>query len=203
MRTRIGRSLNTREKRALAAMAVAAALFLLLEFFVLPGMDSAEKLRAALPLREKTLRKYQQMVALAGGRETDWQSLQTRLAEAEKGLLDSRTPAVASAELQELVKQLMAQQGIEMRGANFLPARALKPAAAGYTAVPLSLGFECTLDQLASFLLAARSSSKVLALEQLTISTVLPRPDRPRKMVSVQIVIRGLMIVEPAAAPKS
>ena len=203
MRTRIGRSLNPREKRALAAMALAAALFLLLEFLVLPWMDSAEKLRAALPLKEKTLRKYQQRVALAGARETDWQSLQTRLAEGEKGLLDSRAPAVASAELQELVKQLMAQQGIEMRSADFLPARALKPAAVGYSAVPLSLGFECTLDQLANFLLAARGSSKMLALEQLAISAVPPRPDRPRKLVSVRVVIRGLMIAEPAATPKS
>lgn len=202
MRTLWRRSFNQREKRALGAMGLAAALFLLLQFLLLPAMESAEKLRAALPLREKTLRKHQDLVAQAGARETDWQSLQARLAETEKGLLDSRASAVASAELQQLVKQLMAQQGIEMRSADFLPVRALKPVSAGYAAVPLSLQFECTLDQLANLLLAARGGNKILALEHLTVGAVPPRPDRPRKMVSVRMVIRGLM-AEPAAAPKS
>lgn len=193
------RSLSQRDRRALLALAVAAAMFLLLALVALPWMESAEKLRASLPLKEKTLRKYRQMVVLAGPRETDWENLQNRLVEAERGLLDSRAPALASAEMQQLVKQLMAQQGLEMRGADFLPARAIKAADTTYTIAPLSLTFECTLDQLANFLLAARNSSKTLALDQLSTAAITPRPERPQKRVSVRMVIRGLMAAEPAA----
>ncbi len=195
--------LTPRDRRALAALAVAAALFLLLQFAVLPWTDEAQKLRASLPLKEKTLRKSQQMVALAGAREWGWQSLQSRVADAEKRLLASRVPPVAAAEMQDLLKQLMSRQGIEMRGADFLPVRAVRLGAVTYTAVPLSLAFECTLDQLTNLLLAARDSGRALALDQLAVTAVPPRPDRPRKMLSVRLVIRGLMAAEQPPAPKS
>jgi hypothetical protein len=196
-------NLKPREKRALVVMAAAVTLFLLLEFAFLPWMEGTEKVRAGLPLKEKTLRKYQQMVALAADGKAEWRNLQTRLAEAEKGLLESRAPAVASAELQELVKQLMTEQGMEMRSADFRPVRALKPAAAGYSVVPLSLSFECTLDQLTNFLLLAQSNNKTLGLGQFSITAVPPRPKQPLKMVAVRMVIRGLMLAEPAPTPKS
>ncbi len=203
----LGRSFGGRDRRALLALAVAGALFLLVDFAVLPWIESAQRLRASLPLKEKTLRKYRQMVALAGNREADWESLQKRVAEAEKGLLESRTPALASAELQQLVKQLMSQQGVEMRGADFLPVRPIKLDDATYTAVPLALSFECRLDQLINFLLAARNSGKTMALDQLSIAAAPPQPDRAAKLVSVRMAIRGLMAAEPALAggppPKS
>lgn len=190
--------LQPREKRALAGLAAAAMIFLAMQFLVLPAWDNAAKLRASLPLKEKQLRKYQAMVRLAGARESDWQNFQARLSEAEKGLLNSRVAAVASAELQELMKQLMAAQGIEMRSADFLPVRAVQAGVAQYAAVPLSLQFECTVDQLAGFLLAARGSGKTLALDQLSI-TPAPRPDK-KKVVTVRIVIHAIMQVEPAPA---
>lgn len=197
------RHLNTRDRRALAGLAIAAVAFLLFDFAILPLVDSAGGLRASLPLKEKTLRKYQGLVLLAGAREAGWQSFQTRLAEAEKGVLESRTAALALAELQERVKQLLSQQGLEPRAAVFMPVHPIQPAAAGYTAVPLSLSFECTVDQLSSFLLAARAGSKTLALEQLAIDAVPQNSERPKKLIAVRMVIRGVMVAETAAAPKS
>lgn len=196
-----GRALAAREKRALAALAVAALLFALLDFIALPVVDNAGQLHAALPLKEKSLRKHQALIALAGSRETGWKGAQARLADAEKGLLESRTPALASAELQERVKQLLTQQELEARGATFLPVRPLGQAGSGYLTVPLSLTFECTVDQLANLLLAARADSKTLAVEQLQVDAAPSRPDR-QKTVSVRLVVRGVMAAE-SAAPKS
>ena len=196
-------SLSARDRRALVVLAGAAALSLLLELVMLPTMDSAGKPGAALPLREKALHKYLPMVAGTSGQKNRVQEMQIGLAEAEKGLLSNRTPALAAAELQELIKQLMTQQGMEMRNAAFRPARVLKAAGATYSAVPLSLSFQCRLDQLTSFLLAAHGSRKVLALDQLSITAVPAHSTRPQKMVSVRMVIRGLMFAEPAPTPKS
>ena len=196
------RNLQAREKRALGALAGAFLLFLLAQFIALPWMEAAEKLRASLPLKEKTLRKYHNLAALVGLRETDWRTIQGRLAEAERGLLDSKTGALASAEMQQRLQQLADQQGIELRGADFLPVKPLKPADAGYALVPVGLSFECTLDQLANFLAMAATGPKTLLIEQLSIVASPPRADRPRKMVTVRLVVRGLMAQE-AAAPKS
>lgn len=196
------RNLQAREKRALGALAGAFLLFLLAQFIALPWMEAAEKLRASLPLKEKTLRKYHNLAALVGPRETDWRTIQGRLAEAERGLLDSKTGALASAEMQQRLQQLADQQGIELRGADFLPVKPLKPADAGYALVPVGLSLECTLDQLANFLAMAATGPKTLSIEQLSIVASPPRADRPRKMVTVRLVVRGLMAQE-AAAPKS
>ena len=196
-------SLSARDRRALVVLAAAAALFLLLELVMLPTMNSAKKLGATLPLREKTLRKYWQMVARAADQKKELQGMQVRVAEAEKGLLSNSTPALAAAELQEVIKQLMAKQGMEMRNAAFRPVRVLKVAGATYNVVPLSLSFGCRLNQLTSFLLAAQSSRKALALDQLSIRALPSHPGRPQKMVAVQMVIRGLMFAEPAPTPKS
>lgn len=202
IRTLFGRALKPSEQRALQVLAAAVFLFVLLEFVMLPMMDSADQLRASLPLREKTLVKYQSRVALAGTQELDKTALQARVAEAEKSLLDSRTPPMAFAELQELVKRLMAGQGIEMQNAVFMPLRADKQ---GYASVPLAVAFDCTLDQFVNFMIAARGGPKALALDQLGITSTPPRADK-KKFVSVRIVIRALMTPEAApalaAAPK-
>ena len=203
------RSLSARDQRALLLLAAATAMFLLLDLLVLPVMDPAEKLRASLPLKEKTLRKHRRLVALAADQKKEFQEMQARLAEAEKGLLSSSTSALAAAELQEVIKQLMAKQGMEMRNAAFRPVRVLKVSGASYNVVPLSLSFQCRLDQLTSFLLAAHASRKVLALDQLSIRALPSRPGRPQKpqkpqkMVAVRMVIRGLMFAEPAPTPKA
>jgi len=197
------RNLQAREKRALGALAGAFLLFLLAQFIALPWMEAAEKLRASLPLKEKTLRKYHNLAALVGLRETDWRTIQGRLAEAERGLLDSKAAALASAELQQRLQQMAEQHGIELRSTDFPPVRPLKPADAGYALAPVGLSFECTLDQLVNFLAAVAAGPKTLSIEQLSIMANPPRPDRPRKMVTVRLVVRGLMAQEAAAPPKS
>lgn len=196
------RNLEAREKRALAALAGALAVFLLAQFVAFPLTEAAAKRRAALPLKEKTLQKYRNLTVLIGPRETDWRNIQARLADAERGLLDSKTGALASAELQQRLQQLADQAGIELRGSDFLPVKGLKPAEAGYAAVPVGMSFECTLDQLANLLATAAAGPKSLAIEQLSITAVPPRADRPRKMVNVRWVVRGLMTQE-ATPPKS
>jgi hypothetical protein len=195
------RNLQARERRALGALAGAAVLFLLVQFIALPWMEATEKLRASLPLKEKTLHKYQTLAGLIGPRETDWRNIQGRLAQAERGLLDSKTGALASAELQQRLQQLAEQHGVELRSTDFQPVRPLKPAEAGYASVPLGLSFECTLNQLVSFLAVVAAGPKTLSIEQLSLIASPPRPDQPRKMVMVRLVVRGLMAQE-AAAPK-
>jgi Tfp pilus assembly protein PilO len=190
------RQLHTRERRALGALAGGVALFLAAQFLLLPALDSAEQLQAALPLKEKTLKKYQDLAALVGTRESDWRNLQARLSEAEAGLLDSQTPALASAELQERLKQLASQQNIDLRGVEFMPVRPLKPAEAGYVAVPLSLVFECTLDQFAAFVGALAEAPKTLAIDHLSITAPPMRIEKQKKTITVRLTVHAVIAAE-------
>jgi type II secretion system (T2SS) protein M len=189
--------LQPREQRAVGGLALALLVFLLLQFAVFPMIDSAAKTSAQLPLKEKKLHKYRRMVSMIGSAETDWNALEQRLHQSEKGLLDSRTAALASAELQDRVKQLLAQQGIEAR-ISFLAVRALPPADSGYSSVPLSLAFECPVDQLANLLMSLQASGKTVAVDTITVEALPMRGDKPRKLLSVRMAIHALIFSEPA-----
>lgn len=193
-------ALSARDRRALGVMAVGALAFVVLQFTVLPLLDSAGGLRAQIPAKEKTLRKYEHAVALSGPRENDWLSLRDRAAALDRRLLDSNTPALAAAEVQALLKQVMASAGVEMRGADFLPPRPVRAGAATYTAVPVAVSIEGPVDQVAGFLTLARAAPKLLAVDQLSLMHV-ASADRPRKAVSVRLALHGLMRPQTASEP--
>lgn len=189
--------LQPREQRAVGALAAAVLLILVFQFAIFPMMDLVDKNRAELPLKQKRLRKYRGLVSLIGAAETDWKALEQRLVQAEKGLLDSRTAALAAAELQDHAKELLKQQGIEPRGVSFMAVKALAPPDSGYSAVPLSLSFECSVDQLANLLASFQSDSKTLAVDSLYLEAVPVRADKTRKVVGVRMAIRAVMFSEP------
>ncbi len=193
--------LQPREQRAVGALAGAILLILLFQFAIFPMMDFIDKSRGELPLKEKRLRKYRGLVSLIGAAETDWKALGQRLAQAERGLLDGRTAALATAELQDRAKELLKQQGIEPRAVSFMAVKALAPADSGYSAVPLSLSFECSVDQLANLLGSFQSGDKTVAVENLYVDAVPVRADKPRKLVGVRMVIRAVMLSEPPPQP--
>ena len=183
--------INQRDKRALWAVGAALALFVLFRFGIFPAWDLLQEASANLPDRQKTLEKYREVIQEAEVRRAEISSLEAQLREAEAGLLASETAALASAEMQELVKQLMAAQSIEIRSSAFLLAR---PLGDDYLQVPLGLQFHCSLDQLARFLEEIVRGPKRLAISSLALQTANAR----EKLISVNMNVAGIM--RPAAA---
>jgi len=178
--------MGKRDRRALLAGAAALVVWVLLRFAVLPAWDGWQQVRSELPLREIALVKYRQAIASAGLQQKTAAALGQRLRQAESGLLQSSTPALASAELQEWSRQATANHSIEIRSSEFLPVR---PQAQGYTQVALGLQFQCRLDQLADFLNELRSDPKILAVPRLQVQST----GGPDKLVSVSLTVAGVM----------
>ena len=179
--------IRDRDKRALMIAAAAVAVFGILRFGFFPAWDRWEEQRANLETQAATLAKYRAAVESSGARNAEVAALEARLREAESGLLNSRTPALASAEVQELVKQLTAAHSIEIRSSDFLPPKAL---GAGYLEVPLGLQFQCRLDQLVSFLSAAEQSPKYLAVSKLSVQST----GNKEKTMTVSMTVAGVML---------
>ncbi len=178
--------INQRDKRALWAVGAALALFVSFRFGIFPAWDRLQEASTNLPVRQKTLEKYREAIQAAELRRTEISSLEERLREAEAGLLVSETSALASAEMQELVKQLLAAHEIEIRSSAFLPAR---PLGDGYLQVPLRLQFQCSLDQLVSFLEEIGRGPKRLAISNLALQTA----NAKEKLLSVNMNVAGIM----------
>ncbi len=182
--------ISQRDKRALWAVGVALTLFASFRFAIFPAWDFLQEASVNLPDRQKTLEKYREVIQAAELRRAEISSFDARLREAEAGLLASETSALASAEMQEVMKQLMAAQSIEIRSSTFLPVR---PLGDNYLQVPLRLQFQCSLDQLASFLEEIGRGPKRLAISNLALQTANPRV----KLISVNMNVAGIM--RPAA----
>jgi hypothetical protein len=182
--------LGQRDKMALAVAGIAVALFAMFDFAIFPVWDSLQQKRTALPVQEKKLEKYREVARTAGIRNAEVISVEARLWDAEAGLLASKTSALASAELQELMKQLTAAQSIEVRSSEFLPTKPLNPE---FMQVPLGVQFQCRLDQLVNLLRELRGSTKFLSVPRLQIQST----GSKEKLVNVSMQIAGIMRVEP------
>jgi type II secretory pathway component PulM len=182
-------ALQQRDRKALKAMAVALGLWLVLRFAVLPVWDRWAEARAELPLRENALIKYRQALAGMGAAAESEELLQRRLREAEEGLLQGASAALASAELQGWVKQTTASHEIEVRSSEFLPVRGQEN---GYAQVPLGLQFQCRLDQLVNFLAELQASDKTLTVPRFQVQA----RSGNEKLVSVSLTVAGVMRAE-------
>ena len=188
--------MNERDRRALGFLVPVVLLIIVVRFGVFPLMDSLEDGSRAIPVREKTLRKYRALAAAAPARENDARSFDARLADAEKGLLASRTAPLAAAEVQQLVRELTTTAGLQPRSVDFLPARKLSP---DYATTSVSMQFTAGMEQVMALLNGIQSHPKSLNVEQLRITSM---SDLRKKQVIVSLVVAGAApaeIVAPAA----
>ena len=178
--------MGRRDKIALLAAGVALVIFASFKFAVFPVWDTLQEKRANLLIEEKRLEKYRAVATTVGMRSAEAATMEEKLREAESGLLVNTTVPLASAELQEIVKQVTVANGIEVSSSQFLSA---KPLGAEYLQVPVGLQFQCRLDQLVNFLENAAANSKSLAVSRLMIQ---PSPGK-EKLVVVNLHIAGIM----------
>ena len=193
---RTSMAIAKRDRRALQAGGAALALWVLLRFAILPAWDQLQQARAELPARENALIKYRQAIAQMDTAKKSAEGLEARLRESQAGLLESSSAALASAEIQEWIKQVSSNHGIELRSSDFL---ALRPQANGYAELPIGVQFECRLDQFVDFLAELRSGPKIVAIPRLHVQS----RDGPAKLLSVSMTLAGVMHSEgKQAGPK-
>jgi hypothetical protein len=183
-------ALQQRDRRALKALALGLAVWAALRFAVFPVWDRWQQERSELEVRESALIKYRQALATVGSATASEQVLQKRLSEAEEGLLEGSTAALASAELQKWVRETTAKHGIDVRSSQFLPIRGQ---AEGYAQVPVGLRFECGLAELVDFLEELQRSEKTLAIPSLSVQAA----GGKEKRVNVSMTVAGVMRAEP------
>jgi hypothetical protein len=175
--------LSRRDRIALTAAAVAAALFLLLDFGVLPLLDQLGTSPEVIQQRETELRRDKRLLAEAELEKTQLTAAADRLKGVEAGLLESPSPSLANAEWQHLVGQLADSKGIQLGSSEFLRIQDL---GAGYSLVTGRVQIRCRLDQLVDFLVALASSPKLLSVARLT---VIGAQGDPQARLNLQLTI--------------
>ena len=181
--------MSQRDKRAVLIVGIAAAVFLALEFGVLPLWDSIQAEREGLEVREQTFLKFQEALASRAEREAEKALLERQLREAEAGLLPGETPAIASAELRTRVQQLAAEHGIEVPSIQFLPEQ---PLGEDYVQVPLGIQLKGRIDGLVGFLEGCGTGPTTLRVLVLSIQGPGGASD-PEKILTAGLRVAGII----------
>jgi type II secretory pathway component PulM len=118
------------------------------------------------------------------------QVMKATLARTEGQFLSGANPAVASADLQEILKNLTKEQGVQMISAKVLPVREAGP----YLEVPVQVQLSATINQLLTLLYNLEHHKKLLFIPELDINA--PRWNRGGQEeipLQINMVISGVI----------
>lgn len=180
-------TLTSRDKRALVLLGLALIVILIWkatsgggpELHVAPAADS-------VPQAERRLNRLRQIAATVPGKEELFKKVSDEVAAREKGMIVADTAQQVQAQIQQLLRKLGANGGVEVRGAEF---GQVKPLGSDYGEAPVSVSFDCAIEQLVNFLSALGSQPEILGTSDIRVSTGNPKDKR----VSVRLTVSGVV----------
>jgi hypothetical protein len=177
--------MSSRDKRALVLLATAAALMLIWRFASSGPSVRVAEAKESVPLAERRLEKLRQLAATVQGKEELLKKVSEELAAREKGIIAADTAQQAQAQIQQILRRVGSAQGIEVRGAEFGPVKAL----GDYGEAPVSVAFDCGIEQFVNFLAALTAQPEMLGSSEIRVASSNPKD----KHISVRLTVSGVV----------
>lgn len=114
------------------------------------------------------------------------------VSQAEAALLSGASPAVASADLQEIIKNLTRTLGIQVTSTKVLPAQE----SGAYVQIPVELQLVLSTDQLVNLLYGLKSHPKLLLVTHMEVNAPRRRRVGPGAPGPEPLPLRAVMVVE-------
>jgi general secretion pathway protein M len=163
---------------------------LLLLFYgavVSPLLSLEESWTRGVANRSLVLIKYQNLLASKDRVVKANQAMKAALTRTEAQFLSGSNPAVASADLQEILKNLVKEHGVQMTSAKVLSPREAGP----YMEVPVQVELTATIKQLVTLLYSLEHHKKLLFIPSLDINA----PRRTKKEDNQDIPLQISLVV--------
>jgi len=149
-------------------LALGGFLLLLLVYFVVvePLINLEKDWSQELNRKEQILTHYQALLANKDQVAGRLQALQTMLAATNKQMLAGGNTAVAAADLQEILKNLIKTSGAQTLAIKILPSKERGP----YQEVPILVQLTASIEQLLNILYQVEHNQKLLVVAELNIN---------------------------------
>jgi type II secretory pathway component PulM len=167
--------------------------FLLILFYlavVSPLLSLEESWSQELAIRSRTLIKYQKLLESKKRVSEANKAMKAALTRMQGQFLSGANPAVASAALQEVLKNLTKEHGVQMTSAKVLSPREAGP----YLEVPVQVHLVANINQLVTLLYGLEHHKKLLFIPELDISA--PRwvkGENKEIPLQVNLVVSGVI----------
>ena len=179
--------LGDRDKKFLMVLAFSAAVFVLLNYVLLPWSDKFMDAGEQLTLAQKKLRQEKELIASAPRVQSELAALQARLDQEEKRLLPATDANQAGAQLQDWLAQRAGEQKLDVQRSDFL---ATTPVSDLYIKVPVRLELNGAITQVVQFMNVVARGERVVSVDELHINSM--GVDK-EKRVHCSVVISSLM----------
>ena len=199
----IGRLRFSEREKWLVAAAVAAVLFFFLaDAYLLPYWDSLGERAEKIEIDSKRVASYRRILHGQDSVKAALEAVKQKTASIESGLLENRSDALATAEMQGLVKELVLSKGLTLTRSDLQPVKSLST---DYSRVSTRVELAGSIDQFVSLLASIETGEKILSVDEVRL--VPASPGNPKnKNVVISLVISALKLSEPgreAAAKRS
>ncbi len=163
------RKLSKRDKRALATLGVVGVTILLVLGVALPFYSAKSQVEEELENKEKLLRRYIQLLPEEEIYRSELSQLDARLDGYRQKLLDTQDISIAMVLLEEIVRTLAAENGIQVTRSNPLQER---HTGENYIKITLQLNLRSDMSQLTGFLYALSAHPKFLLVENFFLNSL-------------------------------
>jgi hypothetical protein len=195
--------IRERDRRALLILGLAVALYVIASQIAFPAFDMLRNASDMSAGKEQDLMRYRRALARKGQYTQLIEQATRSVGEAESRLINGSNSSIASVELQTIVEEAARKVEISLGQRSMSAARRKDDF---YNEITMTLGFECTLNQLTSFLSEIRSSPKFISVRTAQVTPVqvvhaAPANADVKKTVRVNLTLAAILS-SPPVAPK-
>jgi type II secretory pathway component PulM len=159
--------LTPRDRKFLIAGGAAIALVAVF-YAVTTLIPSREELSKEVELKKRLVIKQRELLAQEATHKSRLERYRTRLEKDRTRLLTGSTPAMAAAELQSMLSDLAAQNGVEISRKTARPEQKVQD---NLVKVAVQMETNCGPDQLVQLLSAIENYNKFLTVDELGITS--------------------------------
>jgi hypothetical protein len=163
------RELSQRDKRALTLLGAVGVVLLVAFAVVLPFYSAKSGVASELEEKEQLLGRYVQVLQEEGNYQVELSQLDRVLSGYRQRLLDAQDISMATVQLEEVVRTLAAENGIQVTRSNPLQEREVGE---NYVKITLQINLRSNMPQLNRFLYALSAHSKFLLVENFFLNSL-------------------------------
>jgi Tfp pilus assembly protein PilO len=188
-------ALTPRDRRLLLWGGLAVILYILMDGILLPYYDSLSDASEKIEVNSRRVANYRKILGGQSSFQSAVEATTSELRAAEAGLLTNTADALASAEIQGLVKNLILSKGMTFRRSDSLPVRPVSPE---YQKVATRVEFAGNIDQFVGLAGDLLSGPQVLFMEEMKIQPA-AMANLKNKSINFNLTISGLKRAEASA----
>jgi Tfp pilus assembly protein PilO len=190
--------ISQREKVLITVAGGVFLLFVLMRNYAFPYWDSLAESTAKTDIYAKRLTSYRRILQGRDSAKAALEAAKQRTDRLEAGLLESKTDALANAEIQGLVKDFVLSKGLDFRRADLMPVKGIS---SEYSKVSTRIELTGNLDQLVDFLVGCGTAPKILFVEEIRIAPIQIGNPKSRQ-ISATLLISALKKQETTGVPQ-